>query len=184
MRALARALRRFALREEAGSVSVEAVVIMPLLLWWYVASFVFFDGFKQHSMNVKAAYTVGDMLSRQTDAINDAYLEGMSDIFDYLTQQRNDSWLRVTQIYWQGSRDRYRIDWSYGTDGHNDARLTNGDLDDIAERLPTLVNGERIILVESFTTYAPAFNVGLEAELLFSNFVVTSPRYAPQLAKN
>jgi len=91
---------------------------------------------------------------------------------------------RVTQIYWQGSRDRYRIDWSYGTDGHNDARLTNGDLDDIAERLPTLVNGERIILVESFTTYAPAFNVGLDAELLFSNFVVTSPRYAPQLAKN
>lgn len=183
-RSLRASLKRFALSDEGGSVSIETVLIMPILLWAYVSSFVFFDGFKHHSMNLKAAYTVGDMLSRQTAPINESYLEGMADVFDFLTFQRHGSWLRVSQIRWQSAYNRYNVDWSYATDGNNQARLMNENLVDIEGRLPPMVNGERILLVESFTNYTPAFSVGLSPTVQFKNFVVTSPRFAPQLAMN
>ncbi len=79
------AVRQFLVDDDAGSVSVETVIIMPILLWVYVATFVIFDGFRTHNQNVKAAYTIGDMLSRETNAIDNAYLEGLSDVFDFLT---------------------------------------------------------------------------------------------------
>ena len=170
--------------DQAGSVSFETVLILPLLLWFYVGSFVFFDAFRVYNRNVKAAYTVSDMLSRQTNAINNAYLEGLTDVFDYMASQRHTSWLRVAQIRWQGSRNRYRVDWSRGTNGKNRTRIRNNNLHEIVDRLPPLVNGERVLVVQSFTEYTPAFNVGLSSTITLSNFVVTSPRFAPMLAKN
>jgi hypothetical protein len=103
------AVRQFLVDDDAGSVSVETVIIMPILLWVYVATFVIFDGFRTHNQNVKAAYTIGDMLSRETNAIDNAYLEGLSDVFDFLTFGGNPSHLRVTQIRWQGSNNRHRL---------------------------------------------------------------------------
>jgi Flp pilus assembly protein TadG len=49
------AVRQFLVDDDAGSVSVETVIIMPILLWVYVATFVIFDGFRTHNQNVKAA---------------------------------------------------------------------------------------------------------------------------------
>ena len=184
LRRFTHAVRQFLGSDDAGSVSVETVIIMPVLLWVYVASFVFFDGFRTHNQNVKAAYTIGDMLSRETNAIDNAYLEGLSDVFDFLTFNRNPSYLRVTQIRWQGSNNRHRVDWSYATDGNNSDRLRNSDMAALSLRLPPMVNGERVLLVESFTSYTPAFNVGLSPTIEFVNFVPTSPRFAPMLAKN
>lgn len=181
---LTQSLRRSFGSDDAGSVSVETIIIMPILLWVYVASFVFFDGFRTHNQNVKAAYTIGDMLSRETNAINNAYLEDLSDVFDFLTFNRNPSYLRVSQIRWQQAHNRYRVDWSYATDGNNSERLVNADMTSIAHRLPPMVNGERVLVVESFTAYTPAFNVGLSPTINFVNFVPTSPRFAPMLAKN
>lgn len=175
---------RFLRGDEAGTVSFETVLILPLLLWFYVGSFVFFDAYKVYNRNVKAAYTVSDMLSRQTDAIDNNYLEGLTRAFDYMAAQRHDSWLQVAQIRWQGSRNRYRVDWSRGTNGKNRDRIRNSDLAGLADKLPPLVNGERIIVVNSFVEYKPAFWVGLSNTITMQNFVVTSPRFAPQLAKN
>jgi hypothetical protein len=178
------AVRQFLVDDDAGSVSVETVIIMPILLWVYVATFVIFDGFRTHNQNVKAAYTIGDMLSRETNAIDNAYLEGLSDVFDFLTFGGNPSHLRVTQIRWQSSNNRHRVDWSYATDGNNSTRLLDADMAGISHRLPPMINGERVLLVESFTSYTPAFDVGLSPTINFENFVPTSPRFAPMLAKN
>ena len=51
---------------------------------------------------------------------------------------------------------------------------------DLAERLPVMPDGERVILVETSNEWVPAFNVGFETTLL-DNFNFTSPRFAPQL---
>ena len=170
--------------DQAGSVSFETVLILPLLLWFYVGSFVFFDAFKAYNRNVKAAYTVSDMLSRQTDAIDNAYLEGLTDVFDYMATQRHNSWLRIAQVRWQGRNNRYRVDWTRGTNGKNSTRIRNSNLNEIEDRLPPLVNGERILIVDAYTEYTPAFSVGLSPTITLRNFVATSPRFAPQLAKN
>ncbi len=184
MRTLQKILRGFFIESDTGSVSVEAILVMPILLWSYVSAFVFFDGFRTYNQNVKAAYTIGDMLSRETDEIDDDYLESLSDVFDYLTFERNTSYMRFTQVHWSDVDEAYSVDWSYATNGHNDDRLRTVDLLDIAHRLPPLVHGERIILVESFTTYVPVVDVGLSPSIEFRNFVPTSPRFAPMLAKS
>ena len=44
-RLIRRRLARFS-SDQTGSTTVEAVLILPLLLWAYVAMFVYFDAFK------------------------------------------------------------------------------------------------------------------------------------------
>jgi Flp pilus assembly protein TadG len=61
--------RRF-LKSENGSYSVEAVIIFPILLWALGATFVFWDVYKLRNNAAAGTYTVADLVSRQTDAID------------------------------------------------------------------------------------------------------------------
>ena len=55
-------------RAESGSISVEAVLMFPILLWGYIGMYVFFEGLRENNINLKAAYTIGDLLSADVDA--------------------------------------------------------------------------------------------------------------------
>ena len=78
-------LRDFA-RDIRGSLTVEAVVMFPMLFWAMLSMLVFFDAYRQNSLNVKAAFTIGDMISREVDPINAAYLDGAVLLFDELAR--------------------------------------------------------------------------------------------------
>lgn len=163
---------------DRGAISTEFVLVLPLLLWWYVGSFAFFDAFRDYNTNVKASYTIGDILSRQTEIDND-YLDGMEALLEYLTGN-TDAWLRVTSIKYS-SDDGYTVEWSYATDDHTvltDERIADWEFDD--DYLPTMGSGETIILSETYTAYMPAFNIGLNARTL-GNQVVTRPRFTSQI---
>ncbi len=43
---------------------VEGVIASTFLIWWYIASFQFFDAYRQKNVNQKGAYTVADLISR------------------------------------------------------------------------------------------------------------------------
>ena len=58
-----RVLARF-LRDQDGSASIEAVIMMPMVFWVYLAMFTFFQTYQEYYTNQKAAYTIGDMISR------------------------------------------------------------------------------------------------------------------------
>ncbi len=57
-------IRQFVECDDA-SITVEAVMILPLLLWGYFGMFVLFDGYRAASSNIRANYTIADMLSRE-----------------------------------------------------------------------------------------------------------------------
>ncbi|MEZ5674638.1 hypothetical protein SAMN06265173_10388 [Thalassovita litoralis] len=175
---LSRQLRRF--RDDTrGTVAIEAVIALPVLFWVFLASFVFFDAYRQHSINVKAAYMVGDMLSRETNAVDTEYLDGMKSLFDYLTKASTQSRIRVTVLQWDEEDEAYTRDWSE-VRGGGIAELTNADLQSLSSKLPVMSDNERLILVETWAHYTPPFKVGL-AERDMYNFVFTSPRFAPLL---
>ena len=88
---------RFAQRED-GSVAIEAVIILPLLFMTFLSLFSIFDAFNQYSANQKAAYTVGDMLSRETAHVDNDYLDGTHQLFDYLTRSPQESALRISLL--------------------------------------------------------------------------------------
>jgi hypothetical protein len=90
-------LRRF-LRCEEGSYTVELVVIFPLLAWAYTSMFVFWDAYKTQNINLKATYTIADMISREEREICDNYIEGAHNIYAYLSRGNTNHRLRVTLV--------------------------------------------------------------------------------------
>ena len=187
-------LQRF-LRDTRGNVTIETVIWVPLLLTIIAATFSLHDAFRYKALNTKAAYTISDALSRETDPIDDAYLDGMVDVLEFLTRSEGPYSLRVSLIKWHnpGSEDSwgnttpadpasgaYQLDWSQ-TRGDFDA-LTLADLTEIQDGLPTMLHNERVILVETRTEYVPPFDIaGLSGEEMFYTYGFTRPRFAPKI---
>lgn len=163
-------------KDDRASVALEAVIVMPILAWVFVASFVFFDAFRVYNTSIKATYAVADVLSRRTSEIASSDIEGLSDVFQFLTRNTAGSALRVSQITRQ--EGGYRIDWSHGTDGLTYIRAS--DFPDFIDRIPIMAFGDRMLLVETFLPYRPAFSAGL-ADQEFTNFTITRPRFAGQV---
>jgi len=169
---------RFA-RDEKGLVLAEFLFAMCWLCWWYVASFAAFDGFRQYNASIKATYTVGDILSRQMLVVDTNFLEGLRGLYEYLIKFGSDADLRYTSLKWVQADTRYEVHWSYATGDR--APLTTADLSGMTDRLPILVDGEHVLLVESWSIYNTLFSVGVSDGLEFNNYMVTSPRFAARV---
>ncbi len=165
-------IARFA-RDNRGSVTVEAVLILPLLLWAYVATFVFFDAFKTQNTNLKAAYTIADMVTRQAE-VDAAYVEGLHVVYDYLIATGEDTSLRVSSVLWNDVDGNYEVIWSYATGG--DPVMTTASIVDFEDQLPMMPVGDTVIVVETTLDYTPTFDVGILSRS-FTQFIVTRPRF-------
>ncbi|UOA28211.1 TadE/TadG family type IV pilus assembly protein [Pseudosulfitobacter sp. DSM 107133] len=172
-------MRRF-VRKEDGNVAVETMVIIPVLFWGYLTMYAIFDAYRQQTLNEKAAYTIGDMISRQTTPLDVAYLDGARSLLKYLTRNSGvDPTIRVSSIKYDAENNIYKRDWSKVRGSNADA-LTNTDVENWHDRLPVMLDNEHIVVVETFVDYKPAFNIGLE-ERTIRQFVFTRPRYTPQV---
>lgn len=190
MRAFKLRLALFGTGQE-GSMPTEGVMAFTFLIWWYISSFQFFDAYRQKNMNLKAAYTVADMLSRETGpipgdpasaAINQAYINGLNTVFDYLTYSNRATWVRVSSVYWDASDSKYRVDWS-AVSGTGHQVMTTPLLQGYSNRIPVLPTGDSVIIVETNMAYEPIFSMGLNAQW-FQTFIATSPRFSSCLPWN
>jgi hypothetical protein len=179
------ALGRFRAGEDA-SLSVEAVIVMPFLLWAFLATFSFFDVYRVKNLALKANYAISDVLSRETNVIDMDYLLGAESLYEYLTQAGDGAWLRVTVVQCthdcaEPTRTLVR-DWSRATD--NLATFSDEDIMEHFEPIiPWIAQGERVIIVETSMVYQPAFSraiAGIDRRT-FTDIVMTRPRFAPQL---
>ena len=164
--------------ESRGSVTVEAVIMLPMLVWAYCALFTFFDAYRQTSISEKAAYTISDMLSRETNPIDDALLDGGYDMLSFLTRSNSERRMRVTVVRYDGDNDEYDVRWSQ-VRGSVTA-YAEGPSADFVDRLPVMVNEEQIILVETWMDYSAPFDVGLGDQTV-QTFIFTRPRFGQQI---
>lgn len=166
--------RRFAANEN-GAMPVEGVLASTFLIWWYVASFQFFDAFRQKNINQKGAYTIADLISRrQYEPVDSNYIEGMNTLFDYITFSRQPTTIRVSSVFWDNDEEINKVAWSYGTG--DTPGLTTAKLQDSANRIPVMAVGDYVVVVETFMAYEPIFNIGLNAQW-FRQFITTRPRF-------
>lgn len=176
-----RLFRRFTRREE-GSLSVETVLAVPILVWAIIATLVFFDAFKTLNTSQKATYTVADMLSREAEVTPDM-MTTMHELYDYLAHAPGDNALRVTVVKMKQDPDTlaktYEMVWSEGVGGIEGYQ----DIDLIIPRLPDMSAGEQLVFVESEQNWSPVFGVGL-ASYRFREVAIVRPRFAPQLKWN
>lgn len=171
------------LRNERGTVLVEFLLLLPLLVWVMIAVIVFWDVFRTINTAQKAAYSVSDLISRQEDNLSVSFVDGMQDVFDYLmVDSAQDSRLRITSLYYDDATKSYKLIFSVSP-GDRVIPLTETDLQTLTDRIPILNDKDSVVIVESLVDYTASFNTGLFdiAEALgsnvFENFVVTPPRF-------
>ena len=174
---LIRRTRRFA-RHTNGGAGVEFILVMPFLFWAFMALYVYFDGYRQSTVNLKAAYTISDLISRETEAIDTAYINSMYSLHKMLTRATSATTLRVSVVRWDADTSRYYLDWTESRGGVQD--LTNAELVELEDKLPTMPDNERVIVVETTNQFVPLFGIGMDTVSL-DNFVFTRPRFAPQV---
>lgn len=173
--------------EQNGSLSVEAVFAFPLLLWAATASYTFFDAYKAQNASYRANYTISDILSRETESVDSAYLEGLLRVFRFMTSgDASTTWIRVSVVQCTANctDEANRVlefDWSHGANGARS--LTAIDFNHYGSKIPLFPIGDKLILVETSLDYKPPFSNALVSfpERKLVSHVVTRPRFGPQL---
>ncbi|MFK7869900.1 MAG: TadE/TadG family type IV pilus assembly protein [Roseobacter sp.] len=163
-------------KDQTGNVAVEAIIIVPILFWAFFATFTIFDAYRQHSINQKAAYTIGDLVSRQFEALDPTFLNGTRELFEDLARSNGQSSVRITSVWYDEANDRYVREWSRSVGSKLAAGPT--EVESWNTRLPVMPNFEFITVVETWTPYAAPFDVGI-IDHEIHNFIFTRPRYAP-----
>ncbi|MCB1400285.1 MAG: hypothetical protein KDJ82_10660 [Rhodobacteraceae bacterium] len=203
-----RHLRQYArqwLSSTRGSMPVEGMMGMLLLIGWFAVSFQFYDAFRTKAINTRASYTVADLISRESDLVGPKYVAGLQKVFNYITNSNaaKQTWIRVTLIYCDAYDNRpcdgvskeFSLENSYATDGK--AKHTKTTINQEAFRIPKMPVGDTAVVVETSYFYNPFLGIGerefrtggntmftrigLHSKLRFSNFVVTRPR-GPRVA--
>ncbi|MBR9890973.1 hypothetical protein GYB14_04710 [bacterium] len=179
-------LRKFR-RDNEGYVTIEVMFMLPVLFVLFGAAWVYFDVFRQQSVNQKANYAIGDMLSRETEEIDDTFIDNSFKLFGVLTKNvtepdeltgRYSADLRITVVEYNANSRKYSVVWSAARGEYEE--LTGNEADNYANRLPVMANNGQVIMVEASEDYYPIFNVGLDP-LELKTYSFTHPRYAPQV---
>ncbi|MCL4189037.1 MAG: hypothetical protein KJZ85_15660 [Rhodobacteraceae bacterium] len=176
-RALRRILRirRFR-RDERGAMSVEALLILPMLLWAYMAMFIYWDAFRAINTHTKATYTVADMLSREMNPVSSAYIDGLASIHRFITQvPSGDSYIRVTHFQYDEENDAFVVLWSRSTAGAPPG-LNAAGLGGMRDRVPVMADADTAVLVEAWRVFRPRLDVGI-GDRVFNEFTVVRPRF-------
>lgn len=179
MISLSHLLRRFR-RSEEGTLVIEAMLMIPFLMWAYLALYAYWDAYRTMTMTQKAAYTVSDMISREQAPINAAYITGMKNTLDYMMGRDFPSTMRVSSVVYEIDNNEMRIEWSRSTNTMQKPQLTTATLQDLVPHIPAMTDGDTIILVETWVEFEPALHIGLEAQT-YKEFIVTRPRFAPRI---
>lgn len=173
-------LQRFR-RDEEGSIIAETVIMFPTLFAVVLATFVFFDAFRNQAINLKANYTISDALSRESDYITNTFLINTWNLHKFLTNSPSLTRLRVSIVQYDLANDKYHVVWSRTKGGGNPVDW--GDLEDIdmvASQVPVMPDIERLIVVHTSVDYEPSFSIGLSA-FTFENTIFTRPRISQGL---
>lgn len=181
-------LRAFA-RDENGVLLVEFLILLPLLIWTFIALIVYWDVFRTVNASQKASYSISDLLSRQA-VVTEQFVDGLDNVMTFLTPGASDSSLRVTSFQIEEGANRLPIfdaDDNYcilfsRSPGDKVPQLTATELESMNTSIPNMEETESFILVETWVDYRPAFDIGVlqfapgMGDKTFTQFIVTRPR--------
>lgn len=152
--------------------------MFPFIILLLMFVYTNFAAFEAKSRANKAAFSIADYVSRQTDPIDTNFVTGLGDIFKFLNNE-GDIGLRVSAVTWASQGDgshAYVLDWSSAT-GSLSAHPASTNLE---SRVPLLAPGEQVLVVETSRQWQPLFDVGL-GFMDFTDLVTIKPRFATQV---
>jgi hypothetical protein len=187
MKRLITAARHF-VRAHDGNMSLEFMLILPFLVWAHMGLYVFWDIFRTQNAIQKMAYSLSDTLSRQMGSVRVEDLIGLSGTKTFLSDNHSDVSLRITSIFFTDVPpdtdpvEGYHVLWSYSDDSTVTSALSGAELAQLVPSLPTLSDGESLIVVEATVQYNTAYNISQLENFGYTCLVVTRPRFVPKIA--
>ena len=170
------------LQRTDGSISVETVLVLPLVIWALTAAFTFTDVFRHQTSLQKSVHTAADIVSRASgNALTPDYLDGVFGFMERMTDTDQALRVRMSLIGWDDVRDEFRVVWSHGSPAVPVA------LDDVVlnaayrDAIPAISPGETLLMVEGALSYEPPFRMNMLPQTL-SEVALVRPRFAPGIA--
>jgi hypothetical protein len=164
------------------------VVVLPALILGYLALFSYWDIYRMSNVIQKATYTVSDLVSRELSALPATYIPGMKTLLEYLIANEADVKLRVTSIVFSegvnilpevDADDVFSVQWSVSPENQL-TPWTNASVAAIVNNIPTMSDGDSVVIVETQLMVQPIFQVGVGDQQI-DNFVTTRPRFMPKI---
>lgn len=175
-----RILKRF-WQDESGVLLAEALLLLPLLIWGFLALFVYWDLFRTLNSSQKAAYSIADLMSRQA-VVTPEFVDGMQNVLDFLTIGSPKSSMRITSMQYDEPNKKYLLLFSKSP-GNKMTPHTEATLQTLKSGIPIMSNLDSVVLVETEVDYQPGFDTGtlnvaagVQAQT-FRQFIVTRPRF-------
>ncbi len=170
-------------REERGSIVLETVVMLPLLIWALLAMVVYWDAFRAVNRLDKATYALADTLSRQQAPVATITVDRWDDFVQYMMNNQHTAQVRVTSYRWVPANNRFEVLWSRSP-GNLRPQLTTATIQPLAVRLPIMAASEYGILTETWVAYEPPLSVPFMSAVQVENmtlqkFTPTPTRFSP-----
>lgn len=171
-RALQRRLARFG-REEDGVILAEFLVLLPVLVWAFLATFVYWDTFRTINEAQKASYAVADMISRQKTEVTTALVNGLDEAMEMMMTDAGEVRVRLTSVQYS-TAGLYVVLFSRSADGVLTG-LNTAAVTALSAQIPLIAPLDSVVILETEVPFTPAFDIGI-SDKTFRNFVVTRPR--------
>lgn len=179
VRSFRHALRRFR-QDESGVITTETLLITPLLMWVFLAMFVYWDAFRAQNTSIKASYVLADMISRENAPVNTAFVNGMHSVFRYMVDTSEQTWIRVSSVQYNQAQDRYNVLWSRSTNTTRAPIHTTTTMVALRGHLPVISDSDTLLVIETWRRFSPAFKIGLN-QRTFHEISVVRPRFLSPL---
>ena len=174
------------LRDTKGDASLEAIIILPALIVIFAISWLYFDVMRQQAINQKANYTLGDIISRETEILDEEYIDNAQNLLRHLAQaQGDDVDLRISVVQYNkkgngvsAGNETYDLVWSSARGDWSP--LTQSDMTTYRPLLPILAVGDQTIIVETRDWYQPLVQLANDG-FDISTYSFTRPRFASQV---
>ncbi|CAN1509605.1 hypothetical protein MCELHM10_00751 [Paracoccaceae bacterium] len=176
-------------KDESGVLLAEFLLLLPMMIWGFLALFVYWDVYRTINISQKAAYAIADLLSRQV-VVTTTFIDGLQEVLAFLTPGAQASRMRITSFEmdegtvvraaWD-SDDRYVLLFSRSPGGAVVA-YNQMTIQDLQPFIPEMDDLDSVVIVETWVDYSPDFDIGVLAygpglqDQSFSQFIVTRPR--------
>ena len=174
------------LKDESGAVAMEFALIMPVVIAFYFGGVSVYDAMRASHQAATVAVTLADLSTRAID-MNDDKRDALFNSGRALMSKwpsDTDFTISVTSVINPSEANNADPDviqevvWSEATD--DSAKLTNADL--ARFDLPTIAEGDSLVIVEVTGTYRPQHSIlGAQGNYDIQRNSVRRPRFVSEI---
>jgi Flp pilus assembly protein TadG len=177
-------LRSFA-RDIRANIAIESLLFIPMMAWSFVAMSVIWEGYRAQNLAQRATFTLADIISRERVQIHGtqmplnylrvfAYAAEVTYAGNLSTSSVRSAFpgaLRITNIIFSAgtggnAAPTSSVLWSVSSHADRLPPMTNAGLGSVADKIPVLLGGDSLILVETELKWRPDYTAAMAGDLL------------------